>query len=76
MVTLSIVLEIQSSLCKPGPDLIVCDEGHRIKNSQANTSQALKKVHTRYENFQNYRSELCNWPISFRQICTGELFRV
>ncbi|XP_046840398.1 helicase ARIP4-like isoform X3 [Xenia sp. Carnegie-2017] len=44
---MDLLLEIQSSLCKPGPDLIVCDEGHRIKNSQANTSQALKKVHTR-----------------------------
>ena len=40
-------LEIQKSLCKPGPDLVVCDEGHRIKNNQANISQALKKIHTR-----------------------------
>lgn len=43
-----ISLEIQNSLCKPGPDLVVCDEGHRIKNNQANISQALKKIHTRY----------------------------
>ena len=41
-------LEIQKSLCKPGPDLVVCDEGHRIKNNQANISQALKKIQTRY----------------------------
>lgn len=46
-------LEAQKSLCKPGPDLVVCDEGHRIKNSQANISQALKKIHTRYNEIIN-----------------------
>ncbi|XP_028407946.1 helicase ARIP4-like isoform X2 [Dendronephthya gigantea] len=44
---MDLLLEVQKSLCKPGPDLVVCDEGHRIKNSQANISQALKKIHTR-----------------------------
>ncbi|CAB4033582.1 helicase ARIP4-like isoform X1, partial [Paramuricea clavata] len=44
---MDLLLEIQKSLCKPGPDLVVCDEGHRIKNNQANISQALKKIHTR-----------------------------
>jgi RAD54-like protein 2 len=48
MVLFDVFLEIQKSLCKPGPDLVVCDEGHRIKNNQANISQALKKIHTRY----------------------------
>ena len=45
---------IQHALCSPGPDLVVCDEGHRIKNDATNLSQALKKlrtksVHTIYE---------------------------
>ncbi|EDO32522.1 predicted protein, partial [Nematostella vectensis] len=38
---------IQKALCKPGPDLVICDEGHRIKNNQANISHALKKIKTR-----------------------------
>ena len=29
-----------------GPDLIVCDEGHRIKNRDANISTVLKQVQT------------------------------
>ncbi|XP_063695142.1 uncharacterized protein LOC134826617 isoform X2 [Bolinopsis microptera] len=37
----------QRSLLYPGPDLIVCDEGHRIKNAHATISKALKKVKTR-----------------------------
>ena len=39
--------EIQRGLCVPGPDLVVCDEGHRIKNDYTNISQALKKIQTR-----------------------------
>jgi RAD54-like protein 2 len=38
---------IQSMLCDPGPDLVVCDEGHRIKNVVAGISQALKKIRTK-----------------------------
>ena len=41
---------VQKALCRPGADLVICDEGHRIKNDQANISQALKKIHTRYVN--------------------------
>ena len=41
-------LEIQTSLCDPGPELIVCDEGHRIKNDSTNISQALKRIKTKY----------------------------
>ena len=39
--------EIQKVLVKPGPDLVVCDEGHRIKNAHASTSQALKSIATK-----------------------------
>jgi RAD54-like protein 2 len=39
--------EIQKVLVNPGPDLVVCDEGHRIKNAHASTSQALKNIATK-----------------------------
>ena len=38
---------IHSALIRPGPDLIICDEGHRIKNSHAGISQALKNIRTK-----------------------------
>lgn len=34
-------------LLNPGSDVIVCDEGHRIKSRQANVSVLLKRVRTR-----------------------------
>ena len=39
--------KIHSALVNPGPDLIVCDEGHRIKNAHASTSLALKQIKTK-----------------------------
>lgn len=39
--------EMHSALVKPGPDLIVCDEGHRIKNSHASISVALKQIRSK-----------------------------
>lgn len=39
--------EMHSALVKPGPDLIVCDEGHRIKNSHAGISVALKQIRSK-----------------------------
>ncbi|XP_075993507.1 helicase ARIP4-like [Genypterus blacodes] len=38
---------IQRALARPGPDVVICDEGHRIKNCHASTSQALKNIRTR-----------------------------
>lgn len=35
-------------LLNPGADLVVCDEGHRIKNDAAHISLALKKINTKY----------------------------
>merc|ERR550532_2701448 len=36
-----------AALVDPGPDLIICDEGHRTKNSHASISQALKSIKTK-----------------------------
>ena len=49
IIIIIIILEIQQALCNPGPDMIVCDEGHRIKNDSTNISQALKRVKTRLD---------------------------
>ena len=42
---------MQKALCKPGPDLVICDEGHRIKNHQSNIHQALHQIQTRFASF-------------------------
>lgn len=39
--------EMHAALVKPGPDLVVCDEGHRIKNSHASISVALKQIRSK-----------------------------
>ncbi|XP_054655742.1 helicase ARIP4-like isoform X2 [Dunckerocampus dactyliophorus] len=38
---------IERALSRPGPDVVICDEGHRIKNCHASTSQALKNIRTK-----------------------------
>lgn len=44
---LIIPLGIVMALAQPGPDVVVCDEGHRIKNWHASISRALKGIRTR-----------------------------
>ncbi|XP_015432278.1 PREDICTED: uncharacterized protein LOC107188495 isoform X2 [Dufourea novaeangliae] len=39
--------EMHAALVNPGPDLVICDEGHRIKNSHASISMALKQMRTK-----------------------------
>ncbi|CAH2075222.1 unnamed protein product, partial [Iphiclides podalirius] len=39
--------EMYAALVRPGPDLVICDEGHRIKNSHSNISYALKQMRTK-----------------------------
>lgn len=34
-------------ICALGPDLIICDEGHLLKNGKAIRSKALNRVRTR-----------------------------
>uniref|UniRef100_A0A8C2X0F2 RAD54 like 2 n=1 Tax=Cyclopterus lumpus TaxID=8103 RepID=A0A8C2X0F2_CYCLU len=38
---------IERAIVRPGPDVVICDEGHRIKNYHASTSQALKNIRSR-----------------------------
>ena len=37
----------QKCLVDPGPDLVVCDEGHLLKNEATATSKAMNRVRTR-----------------------------
>ncbi|XP_061640395.1 helicase ARIP4 isoform X1 [Phyllopteryx taeniolatus] len=38
---------IEKAILRPGPDVVICDEGHRIKNYHASTSQALKNIRSK-----------------------------
>uniref|UniRef100_A0AC34FUJ7 Helicase C-terminal domain-containing protein n=1 Tax=Panagrolaimus sp. ES5 TaxID=591445 RepID=A0AC34FUJ7_9BILA len=38
---------IRKALCEPGPDLIICDEGHKIKSLKTSVSNALNQIRTR-----------------------------
>ena len=40
-------LELQRFLLDPGADLVVCDEGHIMRNSNSSTSISINKVRTR-----------------------------
>ncbi|XP_075439051.1 helicase ARIP4-like, partial [Ascaphus truei] len=41
------LIGMERALSRPGPDVVICDEGHRIKNCHASTSQALKNIRSR-----------------------------
>lgn len=42
-----LVEQVKKAIINPGPDLVVCDEGHRIKNCKASISKALKEIRTK-----------------------------
>ncbi|KAJ2951577.1 hypothetical protein O0L34_g13729 [Tuta absoluta] len=39
--------QFQEALVDPGPDLVVCDEGHLLKNEKTSLSQSMNRVKTR-----------------------------
>merc|ERR1739838_1181115 len=40
-------MTIDQTLLDPGPSLVICDEGHRIKNENAQIAKALKQIRTK-----------------------------
>lgn len=40
-------LQLQKCLLDPGADLVVCDEGHLLKNSKAAISKAVNRIQTK-----------------------------
>lgn len=39
--------EFQKYFVDPGPDFVVCDEGHMLKNDSTNIRKATEKIRTR-----------------------------
>lgn len=37
---------LQTSLVEPGPDLIICDEGHLLKNEKTSLSKSMNRIRT------------------------------
>ena len=40
------ISDIRKALLDPGPDIIVCDEGHKIKEEKTHITKALKSIKT------------------------------
>lgn len=38
--------QLKNALVDPGPDLVVCDEGHLLKNSKTSLSKAVNQIRT------------------------------
>lgn len=38
--------QLQAALLNPGPDLVVCDEGHLLKNAKTSLSKAVNRLNT------------------------------
>ena len=63
-------IEIRNALINP--DLVICDEGHRIKNHQASVAVALKSIKTQYENSTiDFDESLLFFSFSRRIVLTG-----
>lgn len=39
--------KLEEALINPGPDLVICDEGHLLKNHKTNNFQKLSNIRTR-----------------------------
>lgn len=39
---------INSSLMNPGPDIVICDEGHLLKNSKSCLAKTISQIRTKY----------------------------
>jgi len=40
--------DLRRALVEPGPDVIVCDEGHKIKEEKTEITKALKSIATQF----------------------------
>ncbi len=43
----AIILKPLFGVCMLGPDLVVCDEGHVLRNADSSISKAMRALHTR-----------------------------